>query len=51
MRQAILLDRVLERARDVSLTDKIVKRLGSIFSGENFVAHKMTLNALRRGRK
>jgi hypothetical protein len=41
--QAILLDRILERAGDVVLPDDIVERLGSVFAGENLVAHPKTL--------
>ena len=41
--QAILLDRILERAGDVVLPDHIVERLRSIFAGENLVAHPKTL--------
>jgi hypothetical protein len=51
MREPILGDRVLERARDVRLSDQIIKRLGAIFSGEDLVTHKITLDGLRRGRK
>jgi hypothetical protein len=43
VRQAILLDRILERAGDVVLPDDIVERLGSVFAGENLVAHPKTL--------
>ena len=39
MRQPILLDRILERARDVRLPDQIVERLRTIFSGKNLIAH------------
>jgi urease gamma subunit len=39
MRQAILLDRILERARDMRLPDQIVERLRTIFSGEDLIAH------------
>jgi hypothetical protein len=35
----------------VGLSDKVIKRLWSIFSGENFVAHKISLNGLLRARK
>ena len=49
MRQPILGDRILERARDVSLPDQIVKRLGAVFAGENFVAHGS--NLIRRSAK
>ena len=51
VREAILLDRILQRARDVRLAHEIVKCLRSIFAGENFVTHGFTLNALLRGRK
>src|SRR5438552_889146 len=34
MRQPILLDRVLERAHNMRLTDQIVERLWAIFSGK-----------------
>ena len=43
VRQPVLGDRILERARDVSLPDQIVKRLGAVFAGENFVAHGSNL--------
>jgi hypothetical protein len=49
--QSILRDRIFERARDVGLSDQIVKRLRPIFSGENLVTHKVSLNALLRARK
>ena len=51
MREAILGDRILERARDVRLADQIVERLRTIFAGENFVTHKISLNALLHRRK
>jgi len=41
--QPILFDRILKRAGDVGLTDDIVERLGSVFAGENLVAHSQTL--------
>ncbi len=41
--QAILLNRILERAGDVRLPDDIVKRLGPVFAGKNLVAHPKTL--------
>ena len=46
VREPILLDRVLERARDVLLADQIVERLRPIFARENLVAH--ALNLVRR---
>jgi hypothetical protein len=51
VRQPILRDRILERARDVGLSHQIVERLWPIFSGENLVTHKISLNALLRARK
>jgi hypothetical protein len=51
MRQPVLRDRILERARDVGLSDQIVKRLRSIFSGENLVAHSLNLAPHRAMRK
>ena len=51
MGQPILGDCILERARDVRLANEIVEGLGAILSGEDLVAHKITLNALRDGRK
>ena len=45
MGQPILGDRIFQGARDVGLTDQIVKSLGPIFSGKNLVAH--TLNLMR----
>jgi hypothetical protein len=44
MGEAILRDRVLQRTRDMRLTDQIVERLRPIFSGENLVAHALNLN-------
>ena len=41
--KAILRDRILECAGDVGLPDDIVERLGSVFAGENLVAHPKTL--------
>jgi hypothetical protein len=45
--QPILLDRVLERTRDVFLADKIVERLRPVFSRKNLVTHAP--NLVRRG--
>jgi hypothetical protein len=39
VREPVLRHGILQRARDVGLTDQIVKRLGSILSGENLVTH------------
>src|SRR4029077_12953687 len=39
VREPVLRHGILQRARDVGLTDQIVKRLGSIFSCENLVTH------------
>ena len=47
VREAILLDRILERARDVLLADQIVERLRPIFSREDLIAHAP--NLVRRG--
>ena len=41
--EAILLDRIFERACDVRLPDNIVERLGPVFAGKNLVAHPKTL--------
>ena len=49
--EAVLLDRVLQRLRDVVLPDQIVKRLRPIFARENLVAHVSNLNALNLSRK
>jgi hypothetical protein len=46
--QSILRDRVLERARDMRLSNQIVERLRPIFSRKNLVAHELNLNALPR---
>ena len=46
VREAVLLDRVLERARDMCLPDQIVERLRPIFPRENLIAHASNLNAL-----
>ena len=43
--QAVLFDRVFQRARDVRLADQIVECLRAIFSGENLVAHAFNLTA------
>lgn len=51
MGQPVLRNRVLEGAGDMRLSDEIIKRLGSIFSGEDLVAHKFILDALFRVRK
>ena len=51
VREPILRNCVLERARDVRLSDQIIERLGAIFSGEDLVTHKITLDGLLRGRK
>ena len=45
MRQAVLLDGILERAGDVILSDDFVERLGPVFSGKNRVAHRTRLSA------
>jgi hypothetical protein len=39
VREPVLRDRILQRARDVVLADQIVKRLRPILSGENLVIH------------
>jgi hypothetical protein len=39
VREPVLRHGIFQRARDVGLTDQIVKRLGSILSGENLVTH------------
>ncbi len=44
--EAILFDRVLQRARDVLLADEVVEGLGPIFARENLIAH--TRNLVRR---
>ena len=46
--QPILLDRVLERTRDVFLADEIVERLRPVFSRENLVTHAPNLCGGRR---
>ena len=51
VREAVLLDRVLQRLRDVLLPDEIVERLRPIFPRENLVAHAINLNALNLSRK
>ena len=43
VREAILLDGILQRARDVLLPDEIVERLRPIFPRENLVAHATNL--------
>ena len=47
VRETILFDRILERARDMRLADQIVERLRPIFARENLVAHAP--NLVRRG--
>jgi hypothetical protein len=51
MGEAILRDRVLQRTRDMRLTDQIVERLRPIFSGENLVTHALNLNGKVDSRK
>src|SRR4029077_1445110 len=51
MREAVLLDSILERTRDVRLPNEIVEGLGAIFPGEDFVAHIANLNAVAKTRK
>ena len=51
VREAVLLDRVLERARDVRLPDKIVERLRPVFARENLIAHVPNLMRRRCARK
>ena len=46
MGEAVLLDRVLERARDVRLPDQVVERLGPVFARENRKRRKNGLHAL-----
>ena len=41
--EPVLLDRILERAGDVRLTDDVIKSLRPIFSRENFVVHVRNL--------
>ena len=43
MGQAVLRDRIFQRARDVWLPDQIIESLGPIFSRENLVAHGLNL--------
>jgi hypothetical protein len=43
MSQPVLRDRIFQRAGDVRLPDQIVKSLGSILPGEDFVAHALNL--------
>ena len=50
VRQAILLDRVLERARDMRLPDEIIERLRPVFARENLVTHA-PIYAARGGAK
>ena len=49
--QAVLRDRVFQRARDVCLADQIVERLWPILPRKDFVAHRFNLNALPASRK
>ena len=51
VREAVLLDRVLQRPRDMRLPDQIVKSLRPIFAGENLITHAINLNALNLSRK
>jgi hypothetical protein len=51
VRETVLCHRIFQRARDVSLADQIVKRLRSILSGENLVAHAVNLNGNAYPRK
>ena len=44
MGQAILRDRILQRARHMRLADQIVECLRPIFSGKNLVTHSLNLN-------
>ena len=44
VREAILLHRVAQRARDVRLADQVVERLRPIFARENLVAHRVNLS-------
>ena len=46
VRETVLLDRVLQRLRDMILSHQIVKRLRPIFPREDLVAHASNLNAL-----
>ena len=43
MGEPVLSDRIFQRPRDVWLPDQIVKSLGPVFSGEDFVAHALNL--------
>ncbi len=51
MGKPVLCDRIFQCARDMRLPNQIVKSLRPVFSRENFVAHTLNLNALRRSRK
>ena len=51
MRKPILFDRVLQRLRDMILSDQIIKRLWPIFPREDLVTHTINLNALNLSRK
>ena len=48
VREPVLLDRILQRARDMRLPDEIVERLRPIFARENLITHAP--NLMRRGR-
>jgi hypothetical protein len=51
MSQAVLRDRVFQRARDMLLADEIVESLRPIFSGKNFVTHTVNLDGKAGSRK
>ena len=46
VRQPVLLDGILERARDVRLPDEVVESLRPVFAGEDLIAHPKTLACL-----
>jgi len=43
VRQAVLLNGILQRTRDVFLAHHVVKRLGAVFSGKNRIAHNRSM--------
>jgi hypothetical protein len=46
MGEAILFDRIAQRADDMVLSQDVIKRFGAIFSGKNLVAHEGRIEVL-----
>jgi hypothetical protein len=46
MGESILIDRIAQGSDDMVLSQDVIKRFGSIFSGKNLVAHEGRIEVL-----